>query len=405
VPAALAELPGAERVDRGWRFLQNDDLRNAEREFETAARRSPALYPARAGEGYVALARRDHERALTAFDTALRDARTYAPALVGRGQALLELRRDTEALTAFEAAIAADPSLASLRRRIEVLRFRSVQETIEAARSAAAAGRLDDARVAYGRAITASPESAFLHRELGVVEQKRGDADAALGHYRRAVALDPGDAASLTDIGALLEQRREYEGALEAYRKAEAIEPSATLTARIAAVTATAREARLPPEFQAIAASEAITRGELAALIGVRFEDLLRRAPSQEVVITDAGGHWAADWIMPVARARVIEPFENHMFQPRTRVRRGELASAAARLVTLMAAGNAALQQRIALRPTIADMSVGHLSYPAVAVAVASGVMPLLEGDRFQVSRMVSGSEAIQVVDRLRALQ
>ncbi len=405
VPAALRQLPAAQRIDRGWRYLQNDDLRNAEREFAAAVARSPELYPARAGEGYVAMARRDHDLALLTFDAALRDAASYVPALVGRGQALLELKRDADAIAAFEAALAADPSLTTLGRRIEVLRFRNVQEMIEGARTAAAAGRLEDARVAYGRAIAASPESPFLHRERGTVERKLGDVDAALAAFRRASELDPSDAASLTDIGTLLEERQDYEGAEAAYRKAAAIEPRAALRDRIAALTEKAREARLPAEFHAIPSASPITRGELAALIGVRFENLLRSAPAQDVVITDTGNHWATAWIMPVARARVIETFENHMFQPRTRVRRGDLASAAARLVTLMAADRPSLRERLAQRPAIADMSAAHLSYPAVAVAVGSGVMPLLEGDRFQVSRAVSGAEAIDVIERLRALQ
>jgi hypothetical protein len=70
-----------------------------------------------------------------------------------------------------------------------------------------------------------------------------------------------------------------------------------------------------------------------------------------------------------------------------------------------MAADRPQLRQRIAQTPKIADMNTGHLSYPAVAVAVASGAMPLLEGDRFQVSRVVSGAEAVEVIERLRMLQ
>ena len=51
-----------------------------------------------------------------------------------------------------------------------------IEEIIEAARTAATAGRLDDARLAYRRAVDASPDSAFLHRELGIVERKLGAA-------------------------------------------------------------------------------------------------------------------------------------------------------------------------------------------------------------------------------------
>jgi hypothetical protein len=40
----------------------------------------------------------------------------------------------------------------------------------------------------------------------------------------------------------------------------------------------------------------------------------------------------------------------------------------------------------------------------AAAAAVASGVMPLLEGDRFLVGRAVSGSEAVETLDKVNAL-
>src|SRR5262245_14081839 len=61
-------------IDRGWRFLQNDDLRNADREFASALKSSPEWSPARTGQGEVALARNDYAAALAAFDAALRTA-------------------------------------------------------------------------------------------------------------------------------------------------------------------------------------------------------------------------------------------------------------------------------------------------------------------------------------------
>ena len=71
LPAALAPTPGASRVDVGWRYLQGNDLKNAESEFGVALKLGPRLYPARTGQGYVALAMRDYDRALTVFDAAL----------------------------------------------------------------------------------------------------------------------------------------------------------------------------------------------------------------------------------------------------------------------------------------------------------------------------------------------
>ena len=404
LPRVLATADAEARIDRGWRFLQNNDLGNADREFRAAVQRTPALYPAQTGVAFVALARRDNGRALAAFDAAIREGPIYVPALVGRGQALLSLKRDAAALEAFEAALAVDASLGEVRRRVDVLRFRGLQDLIEAARTAAAGGRMAEARSAYLQALQASPDSAFLQRELGVVERKQGDLDAALDLFRRATELDPGDAVSLVQIGELREQQQDFAGAEAAYRRAAAIRASDDLNARIAAVAEKAGDARLPPEFRAIAGSNQITFGDLAALTGVRLEDILRAAPVREVVITDAQGHWAASWIAQVTRAGVMDPFANHTFQPGTPVTRSDLAGAVSRVVTLMAASRPDLRPRLAERPQIADMAAGHLSYPAVSVAVASGIMPLLDGGRFQAARRVSGAEAIEVVARLRTL-
>jgi tetratricopeptide (TPR) repeat protein len=169
VPVAMQKTFAAEHVDLGWRYLQIDDLRSADREFAAALKSSAKMYPAYAGQGWVALARRDFDRAVTAFDAALGAERSYVPALVGRGQALLALRREGEALASFDAALKADPSLADVRQRAEVLRFRGLQDIIQDARSAAKSNRIPEARSAYERAIAASPESAFLYRELGVL--------------------------------------------------------------------------------------------------------------------------------------------------------------------------------------------------------------------------------------------
>jgi Tetratricopeptide repeat/S-layer homology domain len=287
---------------------------------------------------------------------------------------------------------------------VEVLRFRSVQEVIENARKTAASGRFNDARAAYQRAIEASPESAFLYRELATLERKQGDLAAALLHFRKAVELDASDAASWQETGTLLEDQGDFEGAAAAYRRAAAIESSAELTARIAAATEKAREAKLPAEFKAIRESPQLSRGELAALIGLRLEPLLKSVPSKQVVVTDIRGYWAASYITTVVNAGVMDAFENHTFQPRQRVRRVDLANSVSRIINLLAQRQPELRARLSERPKIADLAPAHLNYPAVAAAVSTGVVPLLEGQRFQITRPVTGAEAVDAIDRLRAL-
>jgi tetratricopeptide (TPR) repeat protein len=398
-PPASASL-----IENGWRYLQGNNLRFAERAFQEALKRQPKFAAADAGLGYVELAAKNGKGALTHFDRALQEASSYVPALVGRGLALLTLGRDGDALASFEAALEIDPSLSDLESRIEVLRFRAVQDNLARARAATDAGRFDEARAAYGQAIAASPESAFLYRDLAIVERKSGDRAAAVQNLRKAIELDPNDARAHAELGAVLEEQGEYDAALAAYEKASALDSNEVPAETLARVRERVAFAKLPPEYQGIPTASTVTRAQLAALIGVRLQPLLASVQPRQVVVTDIRTNWARDWILPVVQAGVMETQPNYTFQPGGVVRRGDLANIVARTLGLIAQRNPA-RARVwqSANVTITDVAPGHLSYPAVSQAVASGVMTL-EGGAFQLLRPVSGAEAVEVVSRLEAL-
>jgi tetratricopeptide (TPR) repeat protein len=409
VPSALAGTAAADSQSRGWAFLQTGDLRTAEREFATALRAVPAFYPAETSLGYVELARKDAKAALPHFDRALELDPQHADVspFIGRAESLLALGREADALAAFEAAAAADPSRTELARRVEVLKFRRVEQGLARARDAARAGRVDEAIQSYTMAIASSPDSPFLYRELAGVERQKGNADAALADFRKAVALDPADAKSLAQIGEILEGSGDFEGAEKAYVDSLAIEPSADVDARLERVRALTALAQLPPEYRAIDEATQITRADLAALIGIRLGSLLQsgRRTGDAALITDVRNNWAATWIMAVARAGVMDPFANHGFQPRTVVRRTDLAQAAARLLARIAAQNPARGKAWeSARVKFSDLSPSHLAYTAVSVSVAAGVMKTTADNSFQPSRAVTGAEAIDAITRIAAL-
>ncbi len=408
VPPAMADTPAAASATRGWASLQAGDLRAAEREFAGALKALPGFFPAEASLGYLELARKDARAALPHFDRALELNALHddVSVFVGRATALLALNREPEALTALERALALDPSQTELARRVEVMKFRNAEQRIARAREAARSGRLDEAAQSYAAAVAGSPDSAFLYRELAGVEKQKGDTDAALEHFRKAATLDPGDAKTLEQIGEILESRGEFEGAVKAYGDAAALEPGADTERRLAAAREKAALARLPAEYRAIDQAAQITRGDLAALIGVKFGPLLSSARRGDAaLITDVRNHWAATWIMAVTRAGVMEPFANHAFQPRSTVRRTDLAQAVDRLLARIAPQNPARAKAWdAARLKFSDLSPSHLAYPAASAAVASGVMKTAAGNSFQPSRAVTGAEAIEAIARIQAL-
>jgi len=392
------------RIVRGWQYLQLDDHRNAELEFAAALKQQPAFVPAETAMAYLSMARGNERDAASRFDRALQTDSSYVPALIGKGQVMLELDRDADALASFEAALAKDPSLTDIRSRVDVLKFRSTQDMLARAKSAADARRWDEAASIYRQAIAMSPDSGFLYRDLAAVEQRAGQPAAALEHYRKAVEIDAGDARSLAGIAAILESQGDVLGALSTYERARAIDPSEVPDSALARLRAAAALAKLPAQYRAIPTNPSVTRADIAALVGVRLEALLARAQPRQVIITDLRGHWAQPWITPVVRAGIMDTGANYEFEPARLVRRNELANTVSRLITLIAAAKPDLVKKLVnSKVAINDVPSTHLSYPAVAVAVASGVMTLSNGN-FELLRGVSGAEAMDIVSRLEAL-
>jgi hypothetical protein len=55
-------------------------------------------------------------------------------------------------------------------------------------------------------------------------------------------------------------------------------------------------------------------------------------------------------------------------------------------------------------RRKFSDIPTGHLRYRAASMAVEAGVMQTFENDAFQLSRPVTGAEAVAAVKRLADL-
>lgn len=405
-PASLAVAPAAGTHEAGWQWLQAGDLKEAERSFSAALKQAPGFYPAEAGLGYVALAKKDNKAAVTRFDRAIAADPAYASALAGRGEALLAQGQREPALASFEAAVAADPQLTALRSRIEVLRLRGLQDDVTVARKAAESGKLAEARTAYLKAIAASPQSPFLYRELAGVERREGNFPSALEHAQKAAELEPSEPRTLMLLGEIHEAQGNIAKAIDAYGSALALEPNETLDRHVDDLRDKVAFAAMPEEYKSIESSPSVTRAQVAALLGVQLDALLKRARRRNaIVMTDTRGSWAAPWIQSVTRAGIMEAFPNHTFQPNATVRRGDLAMIASRALSIIAAENPRIggSWRTA-RGRFPDLSPSHLAYPAASLVVEAGVMQTAEDGSFQLSRPVTGTEAVAAVKALKDL-
>jgi tetratricopeptide (TPR) repeat protein len=394
------------RYESGWARLQAGRPDDAAGIFRDVLGAAPAFYPAHAALGYARLAARDFDEAVAGFDAALKARPNYLPALAGRADALVAADRDVEAIAALQALVAADPQRTSAATRLETLRLQVIEKLVGEARAAGQRGDLEAARTAWTRAVEASPDSADFLRELAQVERQAGRLDVALTHARAALLLDGDDAPTLALVGELEAARNNLRPALEAYQRAAARDPRPEYRDRIADLERRIDLAAMPEAYRNIAARGAISRGDLAALLGVRLERLLARSRGQTIpLMTDVRGHWAQRWILDTARAGVMEVFPNHTFQPAAVVRRSDLARVVALVHERARAADPAAAARWRARPVeITDLAAGHPVREAATLAVEAGVIALDPGGAFSATRAVSGQEAIAAVDRLAAL-
>ena len=407
IPEEYAGSTMAARHRDAWAFLQAGDTGSASERFAILAARDPAFYPAVAGHGWASLARGAYEDAVARFDTVIAAQPRYLPALVGRGEAFLGDEDAAAALGSFEAALAVDPTLARVERIVGELRLTVSQERVAYAEAAVERGDWPAAEAAYLELIEALPDSPFLHLELADVRLERRDLDGALESARQAAALDPGNGPALVAEGEILEARGDLTAAEAAFLRADTVDPSDETAAHLARVRELRRRAALPAEYRAIGARGEVTRADLAALLGVQFEPLLADAVFGEAVpiITDTREHWSHPWILAVTQARVMTVDAAYRFEPHRIVRRGELAEAVANVLYLIEEIDPAVGQSWRARsPRIADMSETHLNYASVVNAVSAGVLSTFTDGTFQPTRSVSGTEAVEAVDRLGAL-
>ena len=223
-PARLGDASTRAALEDAWSRMQAADLKGAEAGFGRLLTRQPGFYPAAVGLGYVLVAQGRPKEALARFDAAIAQAPRFGPALAGRAEALIAAGQRDAALDAFEAALAADATMGDLRRRIDALKLSRLQDRMAAGKRASDAGRLDEAREAYAAAIALSPGTAFLYRDLGLVELRRKNLAEAQRNLDQALALDPGDIASLVALGSVSEARGNLDDAIAMLERAYALD-------------------------------------------------------------------------------------------------------------------------------------------------------------------------------------
>lgn len=287
--------PLAQNLNRGWDAFRTGNFAAAEKRFADITRRDPGYAPAQLGSAAVALARGD-AAAAEALITRVRSGVTkFAAAEIYAAEYWASLNDLARAVATYQAVIAA-PGVTlppSVNSRFDALRTQYFDSLFAAASQAVEPQiAIDSLR----RALQVRPDATaarilLVQKLIGIARFE--DARVEIEPLFSAGLTDRADVQSaLAEIDAGRGRHQEAIVRLERLARRNPEQPE--YARRLEEIKRRWNEANLPPRFQQSAASQALTRAELAVLIywkvaAVRFARDIGEPPIA-VDISDVSG-------------------------------------------------------------------------------------------------------------------
>ncbi|MBC7365183.1 MAG: S-layer homology domain-containing protein [Candidatus Aminicenantes bacterium] len=224
----------------------------------------------------------------------------------------------------------------------------------------------------------------------------------ALNHYQTALKLAPNDRVLLREYAETLQENDDLSKSLDVYEKLRELNPQdKEVSEKITFLKNKLGIVEIPSLYHQIPQSSAITRQDLAAIIGVKFYQYLPE-PKNTPIIVDIGASWASKFIIRVTGNAIMDIYENHTFEPNRVITRAELAETFYRLINHLKSRNKKLIPQIPENKImISDIPADNLYYYPAVQMVAYQLMELSPGKKFLPEAPVAGNEALRIADLL----
>jgi tetratricopeptide (TPR) repeat protein len=374
-PAVVSQIPKNLRkdYDKMWaRFVEGKNDDKLVKDLDKVVQKQKTFDPALMIQGYVALYRANDTAARAKFTQAITVNPNNRIAMYYLAELAYAHGEYARATTLYAQLLSMGPNQpVDIQTKQEKTFLLATDSLLRAAARAESENRLAEAEDYYRQALKIAPTEAALHSRLAdLLSKQNKNQEAEL--ERKAVEDLLG--AHVTKPAATTQPRDAL--------KADSLEDLGRWGSDIEV-------------FHRIRDAETVTREQLALVIVRYFPQIteLRQAPQ---IITDIQDSAASSEILAVVALGVMDALPNHAFEPSRPITRGELARALARLSRLIGFSGSAGSQIPA--PDVAPTSA---IYSDVQLVLGSGVMTLEDSGGFELSREVSGRQAVRAAERL----
>ena len=401
----IAEMSLDERIltEEAWASLLKGDGDKARKTLLKLGQDSP-LYLA--GLGYALYLTDNIQEAEEFFKAALVAHPDLALIHVGLAQIYSETGRENSAFTELRNIVRLEPDHPWAKPKYEAIKSKKTDEAIREARAFVAAGEIENGKSSFLRALFYSPTSVDAHYSLADIYNKENNPQSALVHIKAASTYDPENTDVLKLYGDLLFSVQDFKNSLRIYEKLILKEPEDTqIKERLESIKSRLGIFELPSQYDSIPSSEAVTKEDVAAVIGVKFKDFIDDPAEQPPIIVDIATSWAAKFILKLTTIGLIDVYANHEFQPKKILNRAEMAEILVRLILYLDEKGETFIQQIPLnRIQIADVTPSNFYYQPILTIISYDIMSLFPDKTFRPDAPISGREVLRLFDIILAL-
>lgn len=403
--AMVAELSLDERIltEEAWENLRQGRGDKAQKLISKLGTESPFYY---AGMGYASLLLTRLSDSENYFKHALQNYPDMTLAHIGLAQVYQKTGNDDLAFVEFREILKREENNTWAQQSYEVLKERKTAESLDEAKTFLAHQDVEKSKEAFLKALYYSPQSTAAHLSLAEIFKKEDNLKNALVHLKAASTIEPDSKSILNAYAETLYEAEDYPRSLEVYERLLDLEPeNDNIQIRVKTLKNRLGIFELPSQFDAIPASEAITKEEVAALIEVKFKDTLDEPKTQPPIIIDISTSWASKYILRAASLGLLDVYANHTFQPKKIVTRAEMADVLCKLINYLKRKNYVFISQIPPEKIqISDVSPDNYYYQPILRIISYAIMNLSAGRTFNPDLPVSGQEAIRLLDIILTL-
>lgn len=391
------------QAEEAWAYIRQGRADKAGKALARLSPENPLYY---IGFGYVALLSDDLVNAAAYFQSAVNQFPELTLARIGLVQVCQRTGEEDRAFSELREILKVNPEHPWAREEYESLKNKKTSAALEEAKAALSAGDLEKAKETYLRALHYSPEFVPAHAALATLYKKEKKFSNALVHLQAAVASEPANKTLLEDYAATLEEAGQFEKSLQIYERVLELDSSdKKIQQRIESLRNRLGIYEIPSRYTEIPLAEAVTREEIAALVAIKFKDVLTEPTPQPPIIIDIATSWAVRFILKTTALGLLDVYANHSFQPRKPVTRAEMADLISRIIKyLEGRGHRFLRQIPVERIQVQDLTPEHICYLPIIQVLSYQIMELYPDRSFRPDQTLSGQEAIRILDVLLAL-